>query len=338
MKTGSPGADLRMRGREGEGSVNAGSSSRSWLAGSPTAHFGPYTFEWSHLDREVYPGGKGRSSLTKEDLLRHYERVAERMLPFLEDRVVNAVRVTDRLEDAFYQRRIPKSIPEWVRTVPVERRGDDSEQERLVCGNEATLAYLVNHGAVEFHAWASRVDRPDRPDRCVFDLDPAEDGDFGLVRRAAFGIRELLASLELPSWVMTTGSRGLHVVVPLARKETFEEVRAFALAVSSEAAERSDDRFTTEPRLEARRGRLYLDVGSNAYAQTTVVPYSLRARPAAPVATPIRWEELAKDELRSDTFELEGFARRLRQPDPWAGWRRRARSLKAAMKELGVDP
>lgn len=319
--------------------MSNGDSRGSWLANRERAHFGPYTFDWSHLDREVFPGGKGRSSLNKRDLLQHYERVSDRMLPFLRDRVVNTVRVTDRLGDAFYQRRIPRSIPEWVRTARVERRSDEAELERLVCGNEATLAYLVNHAAVEFHAWTSRVDRPDRPDRCVFDLDPAEGGGFDCVRSAALEIRDRLESLDLPSWVMTTGSRGLHVVVPLDRSHSFEAVRAFALAVSTELEERRGDRYTTEPRVDERGGRLYLDVSSNAYAQTTIVPYSVRTRAGGPVATPLGWAELENDtSLRADTFELAEFEHRLQEPEPWSGWRRHARSLRSAREALGLEP
>jgi bifunctional non-homologous end joining protein LigD len=167
----------------------------------------------------------------------------------------------------------------------------------------------------------------------VVDLDPSGD-DFASVRRAALQCRGLLEDLELVPVVKTTGSRGLHVIVPLREDEGFDAVRDFARRLARALARRAPRALTTEQRKARRGGRLYLDVGRNAYAQTVVAPYGVRARPGAPVATPLDWSELSDGRLHARSFTLASMPRRLDEADPWSGWRRHARSLDAARKRL----
>ena len=219
------------------------------------------------------------------------------------------------------------------RTVP---RKDGSKLTRILCSNSACLVYLANLGAITLHMWLSRVDAPEYPDRMIFDLDPDND-DFGLVCRGAFSLREILAETGLRSFVMTTGSSGLHVVVPLKREKVFDEVRHFAADVASLLVRHHGDELTTEQHREKRRGRLYIDVLRNGYGQTGVVPYSLRPVPGAPVATPLDWQELENFRGDARKYSFYNIFRRLgHKEDPWRHIARSARSLKHPAKKLAA--
>ena len=177
------------------------------------------------------------------------------------------------------------------------------------------------------HTWLSRVDRLDCPDQLIFDLDPPR-GDLDAVRTAARALREILEEVGLVAFVKSTGSRGLHVVSPLDRSANFDAVRGFARDVAEVVAARDPARLTTEQRKEKRRGRLYLDTARNAYAQTAVAPYAVRARPGAPVAVPLTWDEVGRKDFHPERYTVENVFRRLsRKGDPWADIGRRARSL-----------
>jgi bifunctional non-homologous end joining protein LigD len=189
---------------------------------------------------------------------------------------------------------------------------------------------------VTLHTGLARVDRSDHPDRLVIDLDPSKD-DFAEVKRGARAVRELIAATGLVPFVQTTGSRGLHVWVPLDRSASFDEVRRFAAELAERLVARAPDRFTTAQRKAGRGARLFLDVGRNAYGQTAVAPYSVRARPQAPVATPLEWSELDDPRLGPRRYTITNLFRRLgRKPDPWAGIDRHARSLKEAAERLAA--
>jgi bifunctional non-homologous end joining protein LigD len=175
--------------------------------------------------------------------------------------------------------------------------------------------------------WLSRADRLDQPDQIIFDLDPAHD-DFSLVRKAARDLHTLLAELGLPAFVKTTGSRGLHVAVPLLRRATFDAARAFARGVAELLVRRDPDRLTIEARKDKRKGRLLIDVMRNSYAQTAVAAYAVRAKPGAPVSTPVTWEEVGSSRLTPQRYTLRSVFRLLEQrPDPWAGMFRQAHTL-----------
>jgi bifunctional non-homologous end joining protein LigD len=177
--------------------------------------------------------------------------------------------------------------------------------------------------------WTSRKDRLDRPDRLVFDLDPPDEGgDFAHVREAALAIADDLREIGLEPFAMTSGSRGIHIVAPLRRTADNERVREFARALADELATRHPDRLTTEWRKVKRDGRILVDTARNTYAQTTVAPYAVRARPGAPVATPVGWEEVADPGLRPDSHTLASVPGRLAaRGDPWADIGKHARAL-----------
>lgn len=294
-----------------------------------TRTFGPYRFESTHEDKVFFPG----SGLTKGDLIEYYTRIAPTMVPYLRNRPLTMHRFPDGLGgESFFQKSIPDYFPDWIARVRVDTAA--GPQNQVLCQNAATLAYLAQQGCLTPHVWLSRRDRLDYPDQLVLDLDPPGD-DFEAVRRGALRFHDLLEELDLPSGVKTTGSRGLHVLIPLDRRHTFDAARAVARRMAGILAARYPGEFTTEQRKEKRGGRLYLDVGRNAYGQTAVAPYAVRARPGAPVATPVAWDELGRRELHSRSYTVENIFRRLGQRgDAWSSIGRRAVSLASVRRRL----
>ena len=285
--------------------------------------------EISRPEKVFFPA----SGVTKGDLAAYYERAAEHMLPHVRDRPVSMQRFPDGIEGyGFFHKDVPDYFPEWIKRVEVGKRG--GRITHALIRDADTLVYLANQGCITPHVWLSRADRLERPDRLIFDLDPSVE-DFAAVRRAAREIGALLEELGLVSYAMATGSRGLHLWVPLRREHEFEEVRDFASAVARVMVERRPDGLTLEARKAKRGDRLLIDVNRNAWAQTAVPPYAVRPRPQAPVATPLAWEELSDSRLRPDGFTVKNLFRRLAaRGDPWAGMGRRAKGLGAARKRL----
>jgi bifunctional non-homologous end joining protein LigD len=296
-------------------------------------NFGPYSFETSNEDKVLFPG----DGITKGDLIAYYRDVAPVMLPHLEDRPLTLHRFPDGIgEDGFYQHDTPDYVPDWIATHKAARAGDGKEGpvDHMLCNNEATLAYLANQGTITLHAWLATAPKLKHPDKLVFDLDPPGD-DFEPVRRGARWIVELFEELGLAPFVMTTGSRGLHVVSPLKPDLDFDQVRDFARAMADWLADQHPNQLTVEQRKKQRRGRLYLDVMRNAYGQTSVAPYAVRALPGAPVATPIVLDELGDKRLQPQRWRLDNIQRRLGQrEDPWSDIRRHAVSARRARQEL----
>ncbi|MGW7201593.1 non-homologous end-joining DNA ligase [Streptomyces chryseus] len=272
--------------------------------------------------------------LTKADLADYYRRVAAFMVPQLRDRPLMLERRPDGTGGPrFMQKETPEHYPDWVRRVRVAKEG--GTVTHTVCDNSATLVFLADQACLTLHRWLSRADRVEWPDRLVFDLDPPGD-DFPAVREAAYRLGELLDQLRLPSTLMTTGSKGLHVIVPLDGNTTFDDSRAFAREVAETLAERRPEELTTAVRKEARGGRLFLDVGRNAYAQTAVAPWSVRPGEGAPVAAPLSWEQLDDKELTARTWALtdpDGVLEQARA-NPWSGVTSRGRALGPARRRL----
>ncbi|MFC8510969.1 non-homologous end-joining DNA ligase [Streptomyces sp. NPDC057411] len=278
--------------------------------------------------KELFPD----DGITKADLAAYYRRVGPRILPHLRGRPLMLERHPEGVGGGrFMQKDTPGHFPDWIHRRELPKEGGTVTYP--VCDDLATLLYLVDQACITPHRWLSKADRPDHPDRLVFDLDPPGE-DFEPVRRAAGLVREVLDALGLPATLMTTGSRGLHVLVPLDRQAPFDDVRAFARDVAELLAARHPDLLTTAARKEAREGRLYLDVQRNGYGQTSVTPYAVRARPGAPVAMPLSWSELDDADLTPRRWTLADVDERLEREDPWRGEPRRGRSLKAARGRL----
>lgn len=235
----------------------------------------------------------------------------------------------------FYQKDIGASLPDWIASVSVPRENQKPIAQALI-NTKAALQYMANQNAIVFHPWLSKAKDLHKPDKIIFDLDPAENG-FKTAVKGALLLRELLESkYGLNCFVMTTGSSGLHVTIPIKPELDFDEVRPFALTVGNELIRNYPEEFTTEQRIEDRKGKLFVDYLRNSYAQTAVAPYSVRALPGAPVAAPLFWDELQDKNLKAQMYTLETMAERLKQiGNPWQDFREKAKSLK---KALAIQP
>jgi bifunctional non-homologous end joining protein LigD len=296
---------------------------------SLTIRAGRRTIGISRPDKVLFPPG-----LTKGDLATYYERVAGVMLPHLRGRPVNLERYPDGIKgQRIMQQHASRHFPDWVgRTVVPARQG--GQVEHVVAGDPATLVYLAGQACITLHRWLSHSDRLDRPDLLVVDLDPSVDRP-AAVRRAALSFGALLRELGLEPWAMTTGSRGYHVVVSLRRRDDFEGVRAFARQLAELAARREPRVFTNEQRKAKREGKILIDVLRNAYGQTAVAPYSVRARPNAPVATPLHWDELQDGRMRADRWTLASVPGRIEAfGDPWQDLAKKRQGLAQARGRL----
>lgn len=277
----------------------------------------------THLDKLLFP----RSGVTKGHLLEYYQRISKIMLPHVRGRMVTIHRFPEGIHhDGFYQREVGDYFPSWVPRH--HTRGVAEPVTSPVIDSTATLLYLVNLGTITPHIWLSRVDSLTKPDRMLFDLDPSRD-DIAVVRSVVRILREVLASYQLPCFIQTTGSQGYHVVVPLQRRYTFDQVRSAAGVVADAVVVRTDA-ATTAVRVKKRHGRVYIDVQRNSFAQSFAAPYSVRPLEGAPVATPIRWDELGSTEPQAYTIK-NVFRRLSHTSDPWKDTDRHAARLPAVL-------
>ncbi|MEJ2491035.1 MAG: non-homologous end-joining DNA ligase [Desulfuromonadales bacterium] len=286
--------------------------------------FGRYEVEITNRDKILFP----ESGLTKGDLIDYYLAVAETLIPHMAHYGMSMQRFPDGIdEEGFYQKDAADYFPDWLTTVRIpKRQGGSFAAPVVTC--RATLAYLANQAVVTPHLYLARSDDLEHPDRMIFDLDPpAVNGNPEDVCRAALALRDLLAELDLNSWVQTTGSKGFHLVVPLVRCADFDEVRAFAGAAARLMVRRHPQRYTQAQRKRKRGQRIFIDTQRNTYGATAVCPYGVRARAGAPVATPVTWQEVEAS-VSPRAWRLQTIPRRLQEiGDPWAGLHRHARQL-----------
>lgn len=280
--------------------------------------------ELTHPERVLFE----EQGVTKRRLAEYYLAVSERIFPHLEGRPVSLVRCPEgRAGECFYQRHPGPGLAEALDNIVLpEQEGSGSY---LVVREPADLFALVQYGALEIHPWGCLADRPDRPDRLVFDLDPGDGVGWDAVRQAARDVRRRLETLELESFVRTTGGKGLHVVAPLVRRNSWQEIREFAKAVAASLVAEEPDGYTAQAAKEERPGRVFLDYLRNSRGATAIASYSTRARAGAPVATPLAWDEL--DAVESGAaFGIEAVEERMADPDPWDGFFSLQQSISAA--------
>jgi bifunctional non-homologous end joining protein LigD len=231
-----------------------------------------------------------------------------------------------------YMKDRPRHFPDWIPSVRVEKRG--GSLSHIVVRETAALVYLAGQNVITPHVWMSRADEVRKPDRIVFDLDPSTQ-KFGEIRAAARAAGELLRSVGLAPHAMTTGSRGIHVTVPI-RRVPFEEAFEFAKAVAERLAAEHPKKLTTEFHKAKRGERIFVDVLRNRYAQHAVPPYAVRPKPRAPVAAPLHWEELDDAKLRPDRWTIASLPARVdADGDAWHGIGGRARAIGPALRKLG---
>jgi bifunctional non-homologous end joining protein LigD len=284
--------------------------------------------EISRPQKPLFPSG-----ITKRELASYYERVAEAMLVHLARRPLLLERYPQGIAGArVIQQHAPDGWPTWIRRVEVPGRA--RPVKHVVADNADTLVYLAGQDCVALHRWLSRSDMLERPDLLVFDLDPSAPRA-AEVRRGAGIVGALLRELGLEPWVMTTGSRGYHVAVALRRRSGFDAVREFAHGFAELAVSREPKLFTDEQRKGKREDKIYVDVMRNAYAHTAIAPYSVRARPDAPVATPLHWDELGDAKTTAVRWTLASVPDRLeRVGDPWSKIEENPQTLRSARGRL----
>jgi bifunctional non-homologous end joining protein LigD len=285
--------------------------------------------EISRPEKVLFP----EDGITKGDLIEYYARIAPRMLPHLRDRPLTLERYPNGINTKrFFQKEVSSYFPKWIRTVTVPKVG--GKVTHVLCNDTATLVYIANQACVTPHIFLSRVDKLDVPDQLVFDLDPQGD-DFEPVRSTALAFKQLLDELELPGFLKTTGSRGLHVVVPLQRRESYDSVRAFGRDLADTIVKQAPQERTME-QLKAHRGnRVFIDTNRNGYAQLVAPAFAVRARKGAPVSAPLAWSELKKKDLRANSFTIRTIFDRLESiTDPWADFWRSGVSLVSARRRL----
>jgi bifunctional non-homologous end joining protein LigD len=283
----------------------------------------PREVRLTHPERVLWPA----DGLTKGDLYDYFGAIAPVMLPHVRDRPISMQRFRGSVDDGgFFQKDLPRGAPDWLERVEVDKHG--GTVCHVLANDRAALQWLGQQGCVTPHVFPRRADRLDRPDRLVIDLDPSDE-DFDAIRAAALACGDALRGRGLEPFAMVTGSRGVHVVVPLKRTRSVQDVLAWSRAFAEELAGDHADALTTAFRKEQRDGRIYVDVARNGPAQTVVPPYAPRPRPHAPVATPLRWEELEDPGLRPDGWTLRTIGERLDATggDPWADIARAARAL-----------
>jgi bifunctional non-homologous end joining protein LigD len=263
----------------------------------------------SSPDKVLWP----QTGATKQDLWDYYTAVADRLLPQVAGRPLTLKRFPDGLEgdQSFFQKDLPKWAPATLDRYCQWSESSKREVCYLVARDVAALQWTAQFAAIELHPWLATVDRPDRPDTLMFDLDPGEASI--PVARAARLLKEVLDVLGLAAMVKTSGKRGLHVVVPIERRYTTEQARGFGLAVARATASRHPDLLTVEMRKARREGRLLLDWSRNGASQTVVAAWSPRAHPAATVSMPLAWDEV-DDDLDPTTFTIRTA---LDRPDHW---------------------
>jgi bifunctional non-homologous end joining protein LigD len=268
----------------------------------------------SSAERVVFPG----AGFTKGDIARHYDRVAERMLETAKDHPTSLVRCPAGVaKECFFQKHAGKGFPKALRTIPIEE-SKGTVEDYIYLSDRASILAAVQMGTIEFHIWGSARDRLEQPDRMVFDLDPDEGLGFGAVKAAAVEVRDVLATVGLPSVPMVTGGKGVHVIVPLRRTAEWETVKTFSKTLATALAERHPDRYVATMSKAKRKGRIFVDWLRNERGATAIAPYALRARPGAKVAVPVTWEELAALDA-ANTFTPADMDARLARPCPLGG-------------------
>ncbi len=295
---------------------------------------GSRLLELSNLDKPFWPD----EGISKGDLLAFYRDIAPVLVPHLRDRPFTMKRYPDGWQGKhFFQKDAPTHMPDWIRRAPFPASTRDGEKRMIdypLVNDELALLWMANMGCIDMNAWTSRVDLPARPDWVIFDLDPSDDVGFPEVIEVALLVKQILDLVGLESFAKTSGSRGIHVLLPLTRRHGYDETRSFAAIVAGALARAHPGLVTTEWTKSKRRGVL-VDANQNGPGRTTATVYSVRPRPGAPVSTPLHWDEVRAG-LDPSAFTLDEVrARVARHGDLFAPVLELRQSLAAALRSLG---
>ena len=284
------------------------------------------TLSLTNPQKIIFP----QSNITKADLVDYYEKVAFYILPHLQDRPLVMERFPDGINgERFFQKDIPSYFPDWIQRHPIKH--DKGTTTYVVCNSKEVLSYVANQVIIP-HTWLSTIHALEYPNKLIFDLDPQGDH----IQQACQGaemLKELFDEINLNSFVMSTGSRGLHVIIPLDAKLHFEKVSSFARLIAKNLQRQDPKTFTAEQRKDKRRGKVFVDTYRNAFSQTAVCPYAVRAIEHAPIATPLEWKELSKN-FNPQQYTISNIFERLeRKGDVWQAMSE-PQSLKEALKSI----
>jgi bifunctional non-homologous end joining protein LigD len=280
----------------------------------------------THPDRVLYP----EQGITKRELAHYYEQIADWIIPHLEGRPLTLVRCPEgHSKQCFYQRHVRDMVSDAIHTITAREKR--ATVRYLSVDSLPGLMTLVQMGVLEIHTWGSRAPRIERPDRMTFDLDPGPGISWDALKAAAAHVRARLRDLDLGAFVKTTGGKGLHIVVPIAPKQTWEYVKDFSRSLAESLVREAPERYTATMSKAKRRGKIFIDYLRNSRTATAVCAYSTRARPGATVSVPLRWQELTKD-LRGH-FNMRNVPERLARldKDPWDDYEAARRALTAKL-------
>jgi bifunctional non-homologous end joining protein LigD len=280
-------------------------------AGDKRVKIDEYALDLTSLDR-IYWADAG---FTKADLIRYYYEISEYILPYLENRPLIMKRYPNGIEGVSFHQHDVDEVPEFVRTIALEAEDTGLHTvDYVVCDNLQTHLYLANLGAIERHPFHSRIDKLDFPDWFVFDLDPGEEVDFETICEVAVSTREIIENLGLKSYAKTSGSRGIHVYVPVKAEYPYEQIMDLSERIAKTVARENPQAATVERSKQKRKkNQIYLDYMQNTYGKSVVAPYSVRPKKGATVSAPLDWDEVEKKKISIQNFTIENILERVRK-------------------------
>lgn len=287
----------------------------------------------THPGRVIFPD----TGLTKFELAAYYEAVGEWILPHIAERPISLVRCPQgQSGQCFFQRHLMEAMPDSIHGVKL--KGESGVKTYLYIADIVGLVSLIQFGVIEIHPWGSRIDQIEKPDRITFDLDPNPDVSWKRVQQAAVQLRDMLGELDFKSYVKTSGGKGLHVVVPIARRNSWDEVKSFAGTISRALVQTDPSAYIATMSKAKRGGKIFIDYLRNSRSATSVAPYCTRAKPGAAISFPIEWNELAKVNS-GDAFDVKTVLARLakRRRDPWADMDDQRQYIRKAMVRAIAD-
>lgn len=279
--------------------------------------------EITNAKKEVF------ANITKEDYVRYYRTVAPLMLPHVQNRPISMFRMPHGMrEPGFFQKHVPSYFPSWMKNVGVEHKGKMITY--IMANDESSIVYLATQMVIP-HIWPARADKLEYPDKMIFDLDPSVN-DIAMTQQVALHIKKFLDDLKLPSFIMTTGNKGYHIVVPLDRTTKQEDVKNFAAKIARVLSDHYPDTMTDEMRIENRQGRVLIDIFRNSPTHTAVAPYAVRNSLRGGIAMPIEWKEVST--ISPHHFTLENYTERLKKGDLWKDMYKQGISIGKIKEEL----
>lgn len=290
---------------------------------------GKHTIVITNPDKILFP----RDKYTKTDLVNYYADIADVMFPYVKNRPIVMQRFPEGINaEGFYHKDTPDYFPDWIKRISVEKE-EGGYTNYSVASNKAVMTYLANQGCITPHVWLSKADKIYYPDKMIFDLDPGK-ASFDMVRKTALLFREFLENLGLNPFIMTTGSSGMHVVIPIKRLYTFDKVRIYTREIAQQMVDQYPKMLTLELHKVKRGNKLFVDYLRNGFGATGVSPYAVRPKNGAPVATPIDWDEVEDKKLTSQRYTIKTVFKRLeKKGDPWKDFSKFSTSLRKTISD-----